>query len=212
MTEQISIAVPGGVSHAGRRHAARSADASFFLWVMAAIVAIALSTGTALAGYKHLPKRPTPPPETSTRVPHVQLWVETLPEINAELLRRVAALPKVDIRPTVVSLPGAKGFWLREELALSRPDVIVGGREFAHMHPDGSLHASLSPERARQAVKMGWAVRHPWADKRRGWEGFVMLFSPQSMEELDVTFQLVVDGYNFVTGKSVRARDIGGRR
>lgn len=212
MTEHLIFAMPGDVSHSGRRVAARNGSASFILWVVAAFVAVAISSGSALAGHKYLPKRATPPPETSTRVPHVQLWVKAVPEVSAELLRRVAALPKVEIRPTVVSLPGAKGFWLLEELALSRPDVIVGGREFAHMHPDGSLHASLSPERAREAVKAGWAVRHPWADKRRGWEGFVLLFTPQSMEELDVTFQLIVDGYNFVTGKSVRAKDIGSRQ
>lgn len=207
MAEQVINTVPRGVSHFGWSVAAHKRGASFVTWMVAVFVAIAISSAPASAGQKILPKRATPPPETSTRVPHVQLWVEAIPEINAELLRRVAALPKVEIRPTVVSLRGAKGFWLLEELALSRPDVIVGGREFAHMHPDGSLHASLSPERAREAVKAGWAVRHPWADKRRGWEGFVMLYSPQSMDELDVTFQLIVDGYNFVTGKSVRAKD-----
>lgn len=212
MTKQNIFAGVGGVAWSGWGNALRGKGASFMPLMLVALVAVVLSGGAVFAGGKSLPKRATPPPETSKRVPHVQLWVETIPEINAELLRRVAALPKVEIRPTVVSLPGAKGFWLMEELALSRPDVIVGGREFAHMHPDGSLHASLSPERARQAVKAGWAVRHPWADKRRGWEGFVLLFTPQTMEELDVTFQLVVDGYNFVTGKSVRARDIGARR
>ena len=101
------------------------------------------------------------------------------------------------------------GFWLLEELSLSRPEVIAGGREFAHVHLDGSLHASLPPERALEAVAEGWAVRYPWATRREGWEGFVMLFTPQTTEELDVTFQLIVDGYNFVTGKNLRAEDFG---
>jgi len=34
-----------------------------------------------------------------------------------------------------------------------------------------------------------------------------MLYTPQSMEELDVTFQLIVDGYNFVTGQKIKAID-----
>ena len=72
-------------------------------------------------------------------------------------------------------------------------EVIVGGREFAHLHPDGSLHASLSPERAREAVATGWATPHPWADQREGWEGFVMIYTPQSAEELEVVFHLIVD-------------------
>ncbi|MBX2855159.1 MAG: phospholipase [Rhodobacteraceae bacterium] len=173
----------------------------------AVLAAAAFSGGVAVAEITSIPQRALPPPQTTSGVPHVQLGVETVPAVDAELLRRVSALPGVDIRPTVVSLPGAKGFWLSEDLALEHPEVIAGGREFAHVHPDGSLHASLPPERALEAVEAGWAVRHPWAEKRPGWEGFVMLYTPQSMEELAVTFQLIVDGYNFVTGKNLRAED-----
>ena len=36
-----------------------------------------------------------------------------------------------------------------------------------------------------------------------------MLYTPQSMAELEVTFGLVVDAYNFVTGQTVRAADHG---
>ncbi len=34
-----------------------------------------------------------------------------------------------------------------------------------------------------------------------------MLYTPRSMEELDVTFQLIVDGFNFVTGQNIQATD-----
>ena len=165
------------------------------------------TTGAALASESVLPERSGPQVKTTSGVPHVQLGVEVVPKVNDALMRRVAALPSVDIRPTVVSLPGARGFWLLEELQLERPEVIVGGREFAHMHPDGSLHASLPPRRALEAVAAGWAVRHPWAQQRPGWEGFVMLFTPLTLEEADVIFGLIVDGYNFVTGKDLRAED-----
>ena len=47
-------------------------------------------------------------------------------------------------------------------------------------------------ERALEAVEKGW-VERPWADQRDGWEGFVMLFTPQTMDELDVTFQLIIE-------------------
>ena len=157
-----------------------------------------------------LPQRMSPLPYTSSHVPHVQVGVEPVPGVDAELLRRVSALPKVDIRPTVVSLPGAKGLWLLEDIPLVRPQVIVRGREFAHIHPDGSLHASLPPQRAQEAVNAGWAIWHPWAKKRAGWEGFVMLYTPLSMEELEVTFQLIVDSYNFVTGQEIQASAILG--
>lgn len=171
------------------------------------LTAAFLSSNLAVAQTTSLPQRELSRPQTTTNVPHVQINVDSVAAVDAELLRRVSNLPSVEVRPTVISLPGAKGFWLKSGLPLHRPDAIVGGREFAHVHPDGSLHASLPPKRAAAAVRTGWAVPHPWARKRKGWEGFVMLYTPQSMDELDVTFQLIVDSYNFVTGKSERAVD-----
>lgn len=176
-----------------------------YLFIM--LVAFGTTHLASRADANALPQRVGPPPYTSSHVPHIQVGVDPVPEVNAALLRRVSTLPKLDVRPTVVSLPGAKGFWLLEDMSLARPEVIVRGREFAHIHPDGSLHASLPPQRAEEAINAGWAVWHPWAKQREGWEGFVMLYTPRSMEELDVTFQLIVDGYNYVTGQELKASD-----
>ncbi len=148
-----------------------------------------------------LPMRSGPIPQTTNGVPHIQIGAEAIPELSSELLRRVSDLPGVDIRATIISLPGAKGFWILDDVTLARPNAIVGGREFAHLHPDGSLHASLSPDLAKDAVEAGWAAHHPWADQRPGWEGFVMIFSPMDREELEVVMQLVEGSYKFVTGK-----------
>lgn len=93
--------------------------------------------------------------------------------------------------------------WLLAEVPVVRPEAIVGGREFAHIHPDGSLHAPLPIERALEVAEKGWGERHPWADRRDGWGGFVMLFTPQSMDELTIIFQLIVESYNYVTGQQV---------
>ena len=160
------------------------------------------------SAFAPLPQRTGPRTQTSGTVPHVQIGVDIVPPVNDELYRLAFALPDVENRPTIVSLPGARGMWLRDELTLIHPEVIVSGREFAHIHPDGSLHVPLPYERALEAVEKGWAERHPWADQRDGWEGFVMLFTPQSMAELDVIFQLILDSYNFVTGKSITIADL----
>lgn len=154
----------------------------------------------ALADLTSLPMRETPIPKTTDGVPHIQIGVEPVPGMSEALLKRVSGLPGVQIKPTVVSLPGALGFWISEDLALARPEVIVGGREFAHIHPDGSLHASLSPALAEMATERGWAVSHPWADQRPGWDGFVMIFTPMNTAELDVVFDLVEASYGFVKG------------
>jgi hypothetical protein len=169
-----------------------------------ALLGLAASkTALATAGTLQLPARTMQRPATTNSVPHVQVNVETVPELNDELLRRVSGIPHVEVRNTVVSLPGAKGFWLADELPLAHPEVIVGGREFSHVHPDGSLHASLHPETARAAVKAGWAVPHPWANRRAGWEGFVTIYSPLTVDDLDVVFQRVLESYSFVTGRVV---------
>ena len=107
---------------------------------------------------------------------------------------------------TIISLPGAKGFWLQEELPLERPEVIVGGREFAHVHPDGSLHASLNPSDAIAAIDAGWAIAHPWANKRPGWEGFVMIYTPTNIEEAQMVYRLIADAYEYITGASIPGR------
>ncbi len=146
-----------------------------------------------------LPRRISPVPATTNSVPHVQLDVELQPELAEELLRQAATIDGVEVRGTVISLPGAKGFWIKDDVAISRPDRIVGGREFAHMHPDGSLHASLPPDLAVEAVRRGWATFHPWSTQRPGWDGFVMIYTPQSSGELDVVMSLVQASFDFVT-------------
>ncbi len=164
-------------------------------------------TSVPESAFAPLPQRSGSRTQTSGRVPHVQIGVEPVRAVNDELLRRAFALPDVENRPTIVSLPGTRGMWLSDEIPLAHADAIVSGRQFAHIHPDGSLHAPLPYERALEAAEKGWAERHPWADQRDGWEGLVMLFTPLTMAELDVTFQLIVESYNHVTGRTVQASD-----
>jgi phospholipase/carboxylesterase len=155
-----------------------------------------------------LPQRAGPATETSGTVPHVQIGVELVEDVNEALFRLAFSLPGVENRPTIVSLPGTRGMWLSDEIALVHPEVIVSGREFAHIHTDGSLHVPLPFDRAVEAAEKGWAERHPWADQREGWDGLVMLFTPQSMAELNVTMQLIVESYNFVTGMDIEISDL----
>jgi hypothetical protein len=152
-----------------------------------------------------IPKRRGPPPLTSQHMPHSQIGVQPVPEVNAELFRLAFSLPDVSNRPTVISVPGARALWLDESITLAQP--VMAGREFAHIHPDGSLHATLSPERAQEAIAAGWAEPHPMA-LLMGSTGTVMLYTPRSLAELQVVFQLIVDAYNFVTGRSIDAAQV----
>lgn len=175
------------------------------LQLTAALLAVIIAAPApyALAEGLSLPQRTSPRPETTNGVPHVQFGITPDPELIKELLSNVAEFPGVSLGPTRVSLPGAVGFQLDASTSLARPDSIVGGREFAHVHPDGSLHASLDPSIAREALAAGWAIAHPWANQRRGWEGFVMLYTPTNKDELAIVIQLVQSSYSYITGHSL---------
>lgn len=166
-------------------------------------VAVAAITTSAMAQDMNLPNRETPIPQTTNGVPHLQIGLDAIPALSDELLRRVTEFPGVSIGATRVSLPGGIGFQLDEDMSLAHPEVIVGGREFAHLHVDGSLHASLDPKIARAAIDAGWAVAHPWATQREGWEGFVMIFTPTTPGELEVVSRLVAYAYTYVTGRDL---------
>jgi len=134
----------------------------------------------------------------------MQIDVALEPALDRELRRRVYALPGVLDRTSVISIPGARALWLADDVDLKKPEAILRGREFAHIHPDGSLHATLPEDLAREAIEAGWGEPHPIA-RQLGMPGLVMLYTPLTIQELDVVVRLVVDSYNFVTGRSVDA-------
>ena len=150
-----------------------------------------------------LPEREGERRQTTGSVPHIQLDAEPVPEVDAELRRRAYLLPGVEDRDSVLSLPGARSLWISEEIDLARPDVIAAGREFAHIHPDGSLHVWLPVERATQVHQTKWGELHPWVDREGFWDGVVMIYTPETPAELEITMGLLVDAYNFVTGESL---------
>ena len=154
-----------------------------------------------------LPIRSGERPETTNSVPHLQIGVDVSPTVYDEMIRRVYSLPEVENRPSVVQ-DTYKGLWLGESITLSEPSAILSGREYGHIHEDGSTHIFLEPKRAEEAVNTGWAVHHPAAlSGNENFKGFVMLYTPLSIEELAVTFHLIVDGYNYVTGEELISTD-----
>jgi len=155
-----------------------------------------------------LPERDGPRRVTTGSVPHIQLDAEADALVDTELRRRAFQLPGVQDLPTDRSLPGARGLALSDDLDLARPDAISGSREFAHIHPDGSLHVWLPIDRALEVHDTKWGEIHPWADRDGFWDGVVMVYTPETLDELDITIRILVDAYNFVVGASLEPADI----
>lgn len=144
-------------------------------------------------------QRSGPRPRTTPTNPHTQLEQNPDTSIVVELARRVFSLPGVEERPSAISVPGARALWLREEVPAGPREAFMIGREFAHVHPmpDGSLHAALPPEVAREAIEKGWAEQHPVA--RMGYipQNVVMIYAPRDAEEVEVVASLVTESYRY---------------
>ncbi len=156
-----------------------------------------------------LPVREGPRRETTNSVPHIQLDAEPVPDVDVEMRRRLFSLPSVEDRDTVISLAGTRGLWLADDLALERPEILLSGREFAHIHPDGSLHVWMPVDLAEEMAEKKWGELHPWVDRDDFWDGVVMIYTPETLEEVDVVVRLVVEAYNYVTGADLRPDDVG---
>jgi len=157
-----------------------------------------LCTPGRSGSFPSLPVRALPPAVTTGSVPHRQLDPLIIPSVIAELHERVFGLTEVESRESLL-VPGATAIWIRPEVTIGRPECIIAGREVAHIHLDGSLHAVLPLGRIPEAESAGWVEPHPWAGLQPGFEAFVLIFSPRSSEEVDVAFDLVLEGLRFVT-------------
>jgi hypothetical protein len=73
-----------------------------------------------LAYAEGLPLRQTPIPQTTDGVPHVQIGIDVVPQLSEDLQRHVAQFPGVSLGATRVSLPGAVGFQLDDDVSLAR--------------------------------------------------------------------------------------------
>lgn len=156
--------------------------------------------------YIKLPERPGPRQETTPDIPHIQIGIEPVPEIRKELIRRVYSIKGLEEGESAVLT--WKGLHLKENMKMANPQARLSGQEIGHIHEDSSLHIFLEPSRAKEAIERGWAIDHPWATQGRiGYDGFVMLYTPLNLDELDVTFQLIVDSFNYVTGQNREAKD-----
>jgi phospholipase/carboxylesterase len=116
-----------------------------------------------------------PRPATYKLPPHTQLDARPVPELIAALADHCFSLPSVHEEATRISVPGARGLVADAGVPVAI-DLLMVEREFAHVHPDGSMHVVLEPHDAQVAIEAGWAEPHPMAAFVN--PGMVMLYTP----------------------------------
>ena len=157
-----------------------------------------------------LPRRRGPRPSTTPTNPHTQLDQQPDDDGPREaLVRKVFALEGVEERPSVISVPGARALWLRDDLPAGPREAFMIEREFAHLHPapDHSLHMALPPDLVDLAVRQGWAELHPVAARGLIPQTAVMVYAPRNAGEVEAVAGLVEASWRFARGElPMRAR------
>ena len=84
--------------------------------------------------------------------------------------------------------PGTRSLLLAD--AAGPPEAFLHESEFAHVHPDGSLHLCLPPSLAYDALVKGWALAHPLAGVRLS-AGLVLVPAPRNAAEREIVTAVV---------------------
>ena len=148
-----------------------------------------------------LPARRGPRPEVSWTIPQQQQTQNAPKELQERLFEEIRQLPGVDVGPSHISVPGARGFTLRGGSADPEAFLVPQFAEFAHLHPsyDGSLHVVLPPELAADVSTKGWGRPHMWAGTRLS-PGFMLVHGPRDDDELAVVRGIVAASHAYASG------------
>lgn len=148
-----------------------------------------------------LAERPGPRPRVSWTIPQQQETQNAPADLQERLFDQVRALAGVDVGPSRISVPGARGFTLREGSADEEAFLVPQVGEFAHLHPsyDGSLHLVLPPDLAADVTTKGWGRPHMWAGTRLS-PGFMLVHGPRDEEELATVLGIVAASHTYATG------------
>ena len=112
-----------------------------------------------------------------------------------------STFPKVRKEPTRISVSTSIAMWLDENEDVGHTDAFMppsGGREFTHLHLDGSIHTVVGTEVEDEIITKKWGVRHMYYD--RGVKE-VLIYAPRNEEELKIIKTVVIKSYEYATGK-----------
>ncbi|GCD88219.1 luciferase family protein [Nocardioides sp. LS1] len=148
-----------------------------------------------------LPERRGERPRVSWTIPQQQETQNAPAELQERLFDQVRQLSGVEVGPSRISVPGARGFTLREGSPDEQAFLVPQVGEFAHLHPayDGSLHVVLPTDLAADVSTRGWGRPHMWAGTRLS-PGFMLIHGPRDDDELAVVLGIVAASHAYATG------------
>ncbi|MGH3362605.1 MAG: phospholipase [Nocardioides sp.] len=148
-----------------------------------------------------LPDRRGDRPEVSWTIPQQQETQNAPEELQERLFDEVRQLSGVEVGPSRISVPGARGFTLDEGSTDEQAFLVPQVGEFAHLHPayDGSLHVVLPPEQAADVSTQGWGRPHMWAGTLLS-PGFMLVHGPRDDDELTTVLGIVAASHAYATG------------
>ncbi|PGG95118.1 hypothetical protein AJ80_10023 [Polytolypa hystricis UAMH7299] len=160
---------------------------------------------------KDFPKRQGPRPKVVGIAPQRQMTHRGSAEIYAALTTEIKAFTQR--YPDHVFL-GTSCFEKHSTGLFSVSKVqnrFTCNGEVCHSHPsDGSLHLTLHPADVKQILERGWGERHPLARENWWWRfrfvppGFVLIYSPRTMEELRCVVEIIHAAAWWISGMELQ--------
>jgi phospholipase/carboxylesterase len=153
-----------------------------------------------ITGGGELPERRGPRPQVSWTIPQQQQTQNAPQDLQERLFDEIRQLPGVGVGPSRISVPGARGFTVRDRSGDEEAFLVSQVGEFAHLHPsyDGSLHLVLPPEMAADVSIKGWGRPHMWAGTRLS-PGFMLVYGPRNDDELATVRGIVAASRAYAT-------------
>lgn len=127
--------------------------------------------------------------------------LHTLPQVYAELYPNLLTLDK-----SITEGRSTDAIYARPELPgrkLGAHDNVLG-HEIAHVHPaENSVHVWLTEADAKAVIAKGWGERFPLSSLGMTHDGFIFLYAPQSMEDVDVIETIVKAAISHLVGEKI---------
>lgn len=142
-------------------------------------------------------------PSTVGPMPHMQTNQLSSPEIAEKLAETLFSIEGIIENPSRISIPGARGLFVKNLNQLKNPLVKNAQGELGHIHPDpelGSLHLQVDEKLAYALIEKGWGEFHPLVAQGALPPNLIMVYAPRNEEEVETIAKIVKSSYDFVRG------------